>query len=105
VICGKPEFIDNEFDTILNPILIIEILSVSTAGYYKGMKFELYREIPSLKEYITVDSIKIHIEQFISNNNKTWTLQEYKNPEISFDIPCINMLVTIADWYNGVELK
>ncbi len=78
VICGTPEFIDNEFDTVLNPILIIEILSVSTSGYDKGMKFELYREIPSLKECITIDSTKIHIEQFIGNNNKTWTLQEYK---------------------------
>ncbi len=83
VICGKPEFIDNEFDTVLNPTLIIEILSASTAGYDKGIKFELYREITSLKEYITIDSTKIHIEQFINNDNKTWTLQEYKNSENS----------------------
>ncbi len=105
VICGKPEFIDNEFDTVLNPTLIIEILSASTAGYDKGIKFELYREIPSLKEYIAIDSTKIHIEQFINNDNKTWTLQEYKSSEISFVIACINMPVLVADWYNGVEFK
>jgi Uma2 family endonuclease len=105
VICNQPEFIDNEFDTVLNPTLIIKILSAYTAAYDKGMKFELYREIPSLKEYITVDSTKIHIEQFISSNNNTWTLQEYKNPEVSFVIPCINMPVLVADWYKEVEFK
>lgn len=105
VICGKPEFIDGQFDTVLNPTLIIEILSPSTANYDKGTKFELYRDIPSLKEYLTVDSTKIHIEQFVKNDNSTWTLQEFKSISDSFAMPCINMPVIISDWYDGVEFK
>ena len=69
------------------------------------MKFELYREIPSLKEYITVDSTKIHIEQFINNNNQTGTLQEYKSSGISLDIPSIKMPILVADCYNEVVFK
>ena len=105
VICGKPEFEDNQFDTILNPTLIIEILSPSTASYDKGTKFELYRQIPALKEYITIDSTKIHIEQFVKNDNNTWTLQEFKNLSDSFAIVCIKMPLTVSEWYDGVELN
>lgn len=105
VICGEPEFADNQFDTVLNPTLIIEILSSSTASYDKGVKFELYREIPSLKEYITIDSTKIHTEQFVKNDSSTWTLHEFKNLSDSFIIASIKMPVRISDWYTGAEFK
>ncbi len=105
VICGKPEFADDQFDTVLNPTLIIEILSPSAANYDKGIKFELYREISSLKEYLTVDSTKIHVEQFIKNDNKTWTFQEYKTLETFLTLSCIEMPVLVSDLYNGVEFK
>ena len=105
VICGKPEFVDDQFDTVLNPTLIVEILSPSTANYDKGTKFELYRDIPSLKEYITVDSTKVHVEQFIKNDNQTWTLQEYKTAEASLMLNCIQMPLSVGDCYTGVEFK
>jgi Uma2 family endonuclease len=103
IICGKPEFTDDQFDTVLNPTLIIEILSASTANYDKGIKFELYREISSLKEYITLDSQKIHVEQYVKNDNKTWTLQEFKSLSDSLTLTCIKMPVLVDDWYQGVE--
>lgn len=102
VICDEPKFIDDAFDTVLNPTLIIEILSPSTANYDKGIKFELYRDIPSLKEYITVDSTKFHVAQFIKNDDKTWTLHEFKTPEEAFSISCIDMPLKVSDWYNTV---
>src|SRR4051794_29577072 len=55
VLCNEPEFTDDEFDTITNPSVIIEILSPSTANYDRGAKFNLYREISTLKEYLLVD--------------------------------------------------
>ena len=89
----------------INPTLIIEILSSSTANYDKGTKFELYRDIPSLKEYLTVDSTKVHIEQFVKNDNSTWTLQESKSISDSFTMAHIDVSVSVADWYDGIEFK
>jgi Uma2 family endonuclease len=103
VICGKPEFQDDQFDTVVNPALIIEILSPSTANYDKGTKFELYRDISSLREYLTIDSTKLHIEQFIKNSNNTWTLQEFKNFSDSFTLATIKMPVVVSDWYAEIK--
>jgi Uma2 family endonuclease len=105
IFCGEPLFEDNFFDTLLNPSVIIEILSESTANYDKGLKFELYREIPSLEEYILIDSRKIHLEHYLRNSDKSWTLQEYKIASASFTIVAIDMPVTLNDWYEGVAFK
>lgn len=102
IICGQAVFLDNEFDTILNPTVIFEILSSSTANYDKGLKFTLYREIPSLKEYILVDSKKVHVEQYVKNPNASWTLQDYKNLTDRFVLQAIQMDVLVADWYESV---
>lgn len=54
VVCGEPRFADAEHDALLNPLLIVEVLSPSTANYDRGAKFELYRTIESLAEYLVV---------------------------------------------------
>ncbi len=65
IVCGEPELMDEHFDTLLNPSVIIEVLSPSTEKYDKGFKFMLYMQIPSLKEYIMVNSTErfIHISR------------------------------------------
>ena len=63
VYCGDPELTDNN-STLLNPVLIVEVLSKSTRGYDKGAKFENYRSITTLQDYLLVDSEKVHIEHF-----------------------------------------
>lgn len=105
IVCGEPQFADNIFDTLLNPAVIIEILSESTANYDKGLKFELYREIPSLQEYILIDSRKIHLEHYRRNTDNSWTLQEYKIVDASFTIASVAMNVLLNDWYEGVTFK
>ena len=60
IVCDQPKLSDEYFDTLLNPAVIIEILSLSTANYDRGTKFDLYREIESLKEYNLLDSTTIH---------------------------------------------
>ena len=79
IVCDKEEFLDDTFDTLTNPTIIIEILSASTKEYDRGSKFKLYREMPSLKEYILVDSESMNIESYTKNDNQTWTLNEYKS--------------------------
>jgi len=64
VVCEKPRFEDNVFDTLLNPILVVEVLSPSTEVYDRGEKFAHYQELASLREYLLVSQDRIHVEHF-----------------------------------------
>lgn len=64
VVCGKEQFVDENTDTLLNPSIIVEVLSKSTGSYDRGEKFQLYRSIPSLEEYVLIDSQRIAAEVF-----------------------------------------
>jgi Uma2 family endonuclease len=104
IVCGEPEFLDNTFDTLLNPSVLFEILSSSTTNYDKGVKFELYRDIESLKEYITISSMKLHVELYQRNADGSWTLTEYKSENDSFVIRTIEMKLGLKELYEGVKL-
>ncbi len=58
VVCDKPRFEDNEFDTLINPIVVIEVLSQSTEAYDKGEKFRHYQQLASLQEYVLIHRIR-----------------------------------------------
>ena len=79
VTCGKESFEDAEVDSLLNPILIVEILSASTEAYDRGKKFQHYQFLESLREYILITQDAIRVEQYVRQNNKTWTYIEYQN--------------------------
>lgn len=102
IVCGEPEFTDDEFDTLLNPSVIIEILSPSTANYDRGAKFDLYREIKSLKEYLLVDSTAVHLVHYGKNADVTWTLSESKDMNDVFSITAIDFKALISEVYAGV---
>ncbi len=101
IVCEKPQLLENEFDTVLNPSAIFEILSRSTRKYVKLEKFSLYRSISSFSEYVLIDSEKIETEHYIKNNDSTWTLAVYNKPEQFFTIKKIEMLVSLSDRYDG----
>ncbi|GEO08617.1 Uma2 family endonuclease [Segetibacter aerophilus] len=103
IVCDKPVFVDNEFDTLLNPAVIIEILSPSTGNYDRGAKFDLYREIESLKEYILIDSTSTHCIHYLKNADLTWTLSEAKNLADTFEVTAIALQLQLSDVYAGVE--
>lgn len=79
VVCGKWETKDNDDLNLLNPVLLIEVLSPSTKSYDRGDKFKLYRDIPVLKEYVLVDSESIAVEIFRINEAGHWELEEIKS--------------------------
>jgi Uma2 family endonuclease len=76
VICGKPAFIDAHVDTVTNPIVVVEVLSKSTSSYDHGQKFESYRAIPSLMEYLTVAQDRVHVEHYVRQLDNSWLLRE-----------------------------
>lgn len=102
IVCDEPETIDSELDTITNPNTIIEILSKSTRDYDRGTKFKLYRDIPSFKEYILVDSENISIEIFTKEGDNSWKMKEFKALGDIFTISSIAFSCKVADVYDEV---
>jgi Uma2 family endonuclease len=85
VVCGTPQFEDKEMDTLLNPTVIIEVLSPSTEAYDRGKKFEHYRTIPSLQEYVLIVQNEAHIDLY-RRQEKAWELHDVTglNAELTF---------------------
>jgi len=104
IICDEVITRNNDDFNVLNPVVIIEILSQSTKNYDRGEKFKLYRDIPTLKEYILIDSESIHIETFRLNEKNHWELEEYNFVTEELYVKAINEKILIADIYEGVKI-
>lgn len=78
VVCGESQFDDQH--TLLNPTLIVEVLSPDTADYDRGGKFTHYRKLPSLQEYVLIAQDTPHIEHYVRQNGNQWLLSETENP-------------------------
>ena len=104
VVCGPPEFLNNDEWNLLNPSVIFEILSPSTCNYDRGDKFKLYREIPTLREYILVDTGALSIEAFYINSHGQWELKEYKHINGMLEIRAIGTSLTLSEIYEGTQL-
>jgi len=105
VIAGKTEYFNNRQDIILNPLVIIEVLSKSTKGYDRQDKFELYRTIPSFQEYLLIDQTQIRVEQFCKTDKKRWTLCEYDQEDAAIALTSIPFQISLLDLYNKVEFE
>ncbi len=77
VICDKPIFYNDRKDTIINPILIVEVLSNSTKNYDKTTKFEMYRTLESFKEYVLIHQDRKHVSVYSKQPDATWILRDY----------------------------
>lgn len=102
IYCGKTEQLDDDY--ALNPTVLIEILSPSTRNYDRGGKFILYRAIPTLKEYILVDTESIFIEAFRINQSGHWELEEYQSPDQTLSFPSLSITVALKEIYQGTKL-
>lgn len=103
IVCGNPQLEDDKFDTLLNPSVIIEILSPSTRSIDKGRKFFFYREITSLKEYIMIDALKKHITVSRHQPDNSWVFETIDKHHSGLTIQTIGFTLTLQDIYNGIE--
>jgi len=103
VICGDPAFYRNRRDTITNPLVIVEILSTSTQGYDRGNKFNFYRSIPTLKEYILIAQYRLHVEQYALNENGEWLVTEYRAAEDILKFSSVDFQIKISELYQRVK--
>jgi Uma2 family endonuclease len=104
VVCGERQFLDDRRDTLLNPTLIIEVLSESTEAYDRGKKFEHYRSLPSLRDYLLVASDHISVELFTRQADGHWVLSEAHKAEDIIGLDSIGAQLRMADLYEDVEL-
>ncbi len=104
IICGDILLSDEDKDTAIQPTVLIEILSPSTKDYDRGGKFKLYRDIPTLKEFILIDSESINVEVFRINANTHWELEEYKALSETLRIPSVEMAIPLSEIYEGTKI-
>ena len=104
VVCGEPQFEDEAFDTLLNPIVIIEVLSPSTEAYDRGEKFRRYQQLASLKEYVLVSQDKVWVEHH-RRHGAQWILSHYRSLEEVLLLPAIGCEVPLSDIYTRVILN
>ena len=101
IVCGVPQFLDQHTDTLLNPTVILEILSPSTAAYDRVKKFQLYSGIKTLKEYILIDSRKLSAEVFRKGEDGFWELScEANDITDSIVIATIDLTLQMSDIYS-----
>jgi Uma2 family endonuclease len=100
VICGDPQFASSQKDVVLNPLLIVEVLSPSTEGYDRGKKFEMYRTIESFREYLIVHQDRRHVEHYSKQDNGGWLLREY-SAEDSLSIEHLGVRISLEELYAG----
>lgn len=105
IICGGIQTLDRYKNVATNPTVLIEVLSPSTQDYDRGSKFKLYRDIPSLQEYILISSMEILVEKHTKQSNNNWLLQEYKNIEDKINISSILLEIKISDLYSNVVFE
>ncbi|KAA3599328.1 MAG: Uma2 family endonuclease [Calditrichaeota bacterium] len=105
VICGEPEFVEERNDTVKNPLLIVEVLSESTADYDKGGKFTLYRDIDSLRHYILVEQKEARVEYFYKNEKEHWELVEFRNVSETLKIENLNIEIPLDEIYQKITFE
>jgi len=104
VFCSELKTLNHEDDSVIGPSVLFEILSPSTKNYDRGEKFKLYRDIPSLREYILIDTESIWVEAFRINASNHWELEEYKSLETILTIRSVDVSISLHDIYAGTKL-
>jgi Uma2 family endonuclease len=102
VICGEPKFADNRADTVLNPTLIVEVLSPSTEAYDRGFKFAQYRTLESLQEYGLVSQSEPRVEIFRRQPSGDWLLSESAGMEAICRFDSAGCTIAVKDIYDKV---
>lgn len=101
IVCGEPQFDDSHRDTLLNPNVLIEVLSPSTERYDRGAKFRHYRQLASLTEYILVSQDAAIIERFVRQADD-WLMSDFKGLSETFDFASFPVKIAMDDIYRGV---
>ena len=104
VVCGEALFEDTAQDTLLNPTLIVEVLSESTEAYDRGSKFAHYRKLDSLQEYVLISQTKPYIEHYLRQPEQRWLLTETEGVQSTLQLPSIHCALALSEVYDKVDI-
>lgn len=104
-VCGETRCLDNQRDTVLNPCLLVEVLSPSNEAYDRGRKFQQYKAIASLREYLLVASDRIHADLYTRQPDGRWLLTSAERMEDSLALESVGAQLTLSDLYEKVDLS
>ena len=104
VVCGEPQFEDAELDTLLNPKVLFEVLSPSTADYDRGGKFAQFRRLPSLQEYVLISQDRPLVEHYVRQPQNQWMLTETESLDDTLVLSSIDCELPLAEIYLKVRL-
>ena len=102
IICTEPEFEDDELDTLLNPLVIVEVLSESTERFDRGLKFRQYQRIDSFREYLLISPDEPLIDQFVRQENGTWALSNVAGLDAILSLTSVPVRIPLSDIYADV---
>ena len=106
VVCGKPEFLpDEKLDTLTNPVLIVEVLSDSTENYDKGVKFDNYRSLESVREYVLISQNAKRVTRYTKQANGDWILSDFIGENTEIALSSIKCSLRMEDIYDKVDLE
>lgn len=114
VVAGEAEYLNNRTDIIVNPQVIVEVLSKSTQGCvdaerlvvrHRSGKFEIYRTIDTFQEYLLIDQTKIRVEQYSKKSKKQWSLYEYDEEDRAITLTSVPFEISLQDLYNKVKFE
>ncbi len=103
VICGEPLFADEEFDILLNPTVIVEVLSPSTEARDRGDKLQYYGSLESVSDYLLIAQDKSRVDHYIKQSSSEWNLRVYSEFSDEIDLASIGCKLVLADIYAKVE--
>lgn len=103
VVCDEPQFEDSELDTLLNPTVVVEVLSKSTEARDRGEKFSDYRAIESVKDIAFVSQYRPRVEHYVRQANDEWILHEVSDPAGAIVLRSIECTLTLAEIYERVK--
>ena len=102
IVCSPVDVEDEQADVLLNPTLIIEVLSPGTERYDRGKKFDLYREVDSLKEYVLISQDQYRVEQFLRGNGSEWGYRVAFKEDDIVEFPSVGCSIPLKDIYARV---
>ncbi len=105
VVCGEPEMEDEQLDTVLNPTLIVEVLSPSTERHDRGRKLEYYRKIPSLVEYMLVAQDARRIERYTRQDGGLWSYSDTEEGQQTVEIASIDCILALDEVYDRIDFS
>ena len=105
IVSGEREYHDTERDTLLNPVVLVEVLSRSTEDYDHGAKFRYYRSIPSFREYLLVSQHDRLLERYVKQSETNWSYELFPATTAAIALASVACTLTLDEIYEGVRLE